>query len=115
DRFVNIAQTKYGTANTPQYGTFSKVRPTDAGFGRIDWQINEKNLLTVRDNYTNDRNKLGLADNTNINIYESYGNDFNIDNSLLATLRTSLNSRFTNELKVQHLYTYQKSAPGDQL
>ncbi|GAB4039850.1 TonB-dependent receptor [Spirosoma jeollabukense] len=115
DRFVNIAQTKYGTANTPQYGTFSKVRPTDAGFARIDWQINEKNLLTVRDNYTNDRNKLGLADNTNINIYESYGNDFNIDNSLLATLRTSLNSKFTNELKVQHLYTYQKSAPGDQL
>ncbi|MVM33476.1 TonB-dependent receptor [Spirosoma sp. HMF4905] len=115
DRFVSIAQTKYGTANTAQYGTFSKVRPTDAGFARIDWQINEKNLLTVRDNYTNDRNKLGLADNTAINIYESYGNDFNIDNSLLATLRTSLNSQITNELKVQHLYTYQKSAPGDQL
>lgn len=115
DRFVSIAQTQYGTANTPQYGSFNKVRPTDAGFLRLDWQINEKNLLTVRDNYTNDRNKLGLADNTAINIYESYGNDFNIDNSLLATLRTSLNPRLTNELKVQHLYTYQKSAPGDQL
>ncbi len=115
DRFVGISQTQYGTANTPQYGSFNKVRPTDAGFARIDWQLNEKNLLTVRDNYTNDRNKLGLADNTAINIYESYGNDFNIDNSLLATLRTSLNPRFTNELKLQHLYTYQKSAPGDQL
>ncbi len=115
DRFVSIAQTQYGTANTPQYGSFQKVRPTDAGFARIDWQLNEKNLLTIRDNYTNDRNKLGLADNTAINIYESYGNDFNIDNSLLATLRTSLNSRATNELKIQHLYTYQKSAPGDQL
>ncbi len=115
DRFVNIAQTKYGTANTPQYGTFDKVRGSDAAFARIDWQLNEKNLLTIRNNYTNDRNKLGLADNTAINIYESYGNDFNVDNSLLATLRTSLNSQITNELKVQHLYTYQKSSPGDQL
>ena len=115
DRFVNIAQTKYGTANTPQYGTFDKVRGSDAAFARIDWQVNEKNLLTIRNNYTNDRNKLGLADNTAINIYESYGNDFNVDNSLLATLRTSLNSQITNELKVQHLYTYQKSSPGDQL
>ncbi|NEU66889.1 TonB-dependent receptor [Spirosoma agri] len=115
DRFVGIARAQYGTANTPQYGTFDKVRGSDAAFARIDWQLNEKNLLTIRNNYTNDRNKLGLADNTAINIYESYGNDFNVDNSLLATLRTSLNSKFTNELKVQHLYTYQKSSPGDQL
>ena len=115
DRFVSIATTKYGTANTPQYGTFDKVRGSDAAFARIDWQLNEKNLLTIRNNYTNDRNKLGLADNTAINIYESYGNDFNVDNSLLATLRTSLNPQVTNELKVQHLYTYQKSSPGDQL
>ena len=78
-------------------------------------RLNEKNLLTIRNNYTNDRNKLGLADNTAINIYESYGNDFNVDNSLLATLRTSINPQLTNELKVQHLYTYQKSSPGDQL
>ncbi|GAB4023240.1 TonB-dependent receptor [Spirosoma koreense] len=115
DQFVSIARSKYGVANSPQYGTFDKVRGSDAAFARIDWQINKNNLLTIRDNYTNDRNKLGLQDNTSINIYESYGNDFNRDNSLLATLRTSINPRITNELKVQHLYTYQKSAPGDQL
>lgn len=115
DRFVSIARNQYGTANTPQYGSFNKVRSSDAAFLRLDWQINDKNLLTVRDNYTNDRNPLGLADNTNINVYESYGNDYNIDNSLLATLRTTISPRMTNELKVQHLYTYQKSSPGDQL
>ncbi|MHA4741901.1 TonB-dependent receptor [Dyadobacter sp. MSC1_007] len=115
DKFVDIARTKYGVANTPQFGSFDKGRGSDAAFARIDWQINNKNLLTIRNNYTNDRNKLGLADNTSINIYESYGNDFNVDNSLLASLRSSLNSKLTNELKVQHLYTRQKSAPGDQL
>ncbi len=115
NRFVGIARSQYGTANTPQYGQFDKVRGSNAGFLRLDWQINDKNLLTIRDNFTSDRNKLGLVDNTAINIYESYGNDFNWDNSLLATLRTSLNPRVTNELKFQHLHTYQLSSPGDQL
>ncbi|MCX2494720.1 carboxypeptidase regulatory-like domain-containing protein [Pedobacter sp. PF22-3] len=115
DNFLGIARDKYGVANTPQYGSFNKKRGSDAAFIRLDWQIDEKNLLTVRDNYTNDRNPLGLEDNSKINFYESYGNDKNVDNSLLATLRTSINSKLTNELKVQHLYTYQKSSPGDQL
>jgi hypothetical protein len=115
DKFVDIARSKYGVANTPQYGTFDKKRGSDAAFARIDWQINDRNLLTVRNNFTSDRNKLGLQDNTAINIYESYGNDYNMDNSLLASLRTSISPRLTNELKVQHLYTYQKSSPGDQL
>ncbi|ETZ19470.1 TonB-dependent receptor [Pedobacter sp. V48] len=112
--FVDIAQDKYGVKGR-QTGEFDKLRGSDAGFARIDWQINEKNLLTIRDNYTNDRNKQGLEDNSPINLYESYGNDKNVDNSLLATLRSSINSKLTNELKVQHLYTYQLSSPGDQL
>ncbi|WP_028297057.1 TonB-dependent receptor [Olivibacter sitiensis] len=115
DEFVNIGRSEYGLGNGPQYGTFDKRRGSDAAFLRIDWQIDDRNLLTIRDNFTSDRNKLGLGDNTTINLYESYGNDKNVDNSLLATLRTSLNPKLTNELKVQHLYTYQKSSPGDEL
>jgi hypothetical protein len=112
---VDIARAKYGVSSQPQFGTFDKKRGTDAGFLRLDWQVNDKNLLTIRDNYTNDRNPLGLADNTAINLYESYGNDKNVDNSLLATLRSSINSKLTNELKVQHLYTFQSSEQGPQL
>lgn len=113
--FLTVARNKYGVANTPQYGSFDKKRGTDAGFLRLDWQIDDKNLLTVRDNYTNDRNPLGLADNTAINFYESYGNDKNVDNSLLATLRSTVSSKVTNELKVQHLYTFQASTQNDEL
>ncbi|WP_353546218.1 TonB-dependent receptor [Rhinopithecimicrobium faecis] len=115
DNLVGIAQSNYGMAGGAQYGSFPKKRNSDAAFARIDWQINERNLLTIRNNYTNDRNNLGLEDNTRINLYESYANDKNIDNSLLATLRTSISPKLTNELKVQHLYTYQLSSPGDQL
>lgn len=115
EEFVSIARTKYGVANSPQYGTFDRKRGSDAAFARIDWQINDMNLLTIRDNYTNDRNPLGLGDNTAINFFESYGNDKNVDNSLLATLRSTLSSKVTNELKVQHLYTFQASTQNDQL
>lgn len=113
--FLSVARNKYGVGDQPQFGTFDKKRGSDAALARIDWQINGKNLLTIRDNYTNDRNPLGLGDNTAINFYESWGNDKNVDNSLLATLRTTINERVTNELKAQHLYTYQASTQNDQL
>ncbi len=115
DQFLGIARTKYGVANTPQFGSFDKKRHTDAVFGRIDWQLNEKNLLTIRDNYINDRAPLGRDDNTQINMYEVYADAHALNNSLLATLRTVVSSRLTNELKLQHLYTFEESSPGDEL
>jgi hypothetical protein len=115
DQFLGIARTKYGVANTPQFGSFNKKRSTDAAFARIDWQLNEKNLLTIRDNYVNDRAPLGRDDNTTINLYEVYADAHAWNNSLLATLRTTVSPRLTNELKVQHLYTFEESTPGAEL
>lgn len=115
NQFLDIARAKYGVGNTPQFGTFDKVRNSDAAFLRLDWQINEKNLLTLRNNFTYDLNKNGLGDNTNINFFESYGNDKNLDNSLLLTLRSNLQPNLTNELKAQYLYTFQDSYQNSQL
>jgi hypothetical protein len=115
DRYMEIARSKYGVSNAPQFGSFDKKRHTDAAFARVDWQLNEKNLLTIRDNYVNDRAPLGRDDNTAINLYEVYATAKAWNNSFLATLRTVMNSQLTNELKVQHLYTFEESTPGDQL
>lgn len=115
DSVIKIGRQSYGLGSEAQYGSFDKRRKSDAAFLRLDWQIDKNNLLTIRNNFTNDVNKLGLIDNTQINLYESAGNDFNTDNSFLVTLRSSLNSKVTNELKLQHLYTYQSSEPGDVL
>ena len=115
DRYLEIARAKYGVSDAAQIGELPKKRTSDAVFLRLDYQINEKNLLTVRNNLTHDKNPLGLGDNTPINLLESYGNDKNFDNSFLATLRTAISPRITNELKVQHLYVYQNSTQGDQI
>ncbi|OQP64280.1 TonB-dependent receptor [Niastella vici] len=114
-RFLGIARSKYGVANSPQTGSFDKKRHTDAAFLRVDWQLNQKNLLTLRDNYVNDRAPLGRDDNSAINLYEVYADAHAWNNSFLATLRTVVNSKFTNELKFQHLYTFEESTPGSQL
>ncbi|AYN01660.1 TonB-dependent receptor [Chryseobacterium sp. 3008163] len=115
NKVLDIGRAKYGVGNTPQFGAFDRVRNSDAGFLRLDWQINEKNLLTLRNNFTYDFNKNGLQDNTAINFFESYANDKNLDNSLLLTLRSNLKPNLTNELKVQHLYTFQNSYQNDEL
>ncbi|MET3535967.1 TonB-dependent receptor [Chryseobacterium limigenitum] len=115
NQVLDIGRAKYGIGNSPQFGTFDKVRNSDAGFLRLDWQINDKNLLTLRNNFTYDLNKNGLTDNTAINFFESYANDKNLDNSLLLTLRSNLKPNVTNELKAQYLYTFQDSYQNDQL
>jgi hypothetical protein len=82
---------------------------------RVDWQLNAKNLLTIRNNYVNDRAPLARDDNSPNNLYEVYADAKAWNNSFLATLRTVVNSKLTNELKLQHLYTFEESTPGSQL
>lgn len=115
DRYLQIARDKYGVSSTPQFGSFDKKQSTDAVFARLDWQINATNLLTFTDNFVNDINNLGLGDNTNINLYETYGDVRSLNNSAMATLRSVIGPKGTNELKVQHLYTLEKSMPGEEL
>jgi hypothetical protein len=115
DRFMTIAREKYGVADSKQTGSFDKQRVTHTIFGRVDWQINPKNLLTVRNNFTWDMNNQGVSDNSSINLYEVYGSHLSTANSLMASLRTIISPRLTNELKVQHLYTLDDGRPNDQL
>jgi hypothetical protein len=114
DEFLRIARS-YGAADSPQTGSFEKVHPSNTVFARIDWQINPTNLLTVRDNYNHDKNTLGVGDNTGINLYEVYGTHYSSDNSLLASLRSILGLRTTNEAKLQYLYTKDDGRPNSQL
>lgn len=115
DRFLQIARDKYGVADSPQTGSFDKLRDTHTFFGRLDWQLNNRNLLTIRNNFTRDMNNQGVNDNSRINLYEVYGTHLSMANSLMASLRTSLDGGWTNEFKLQHLYTLDDGRPSSQL
>jgi len=104
DEFTRIAREKYGFNSNALFGAFDKSKTTDAAFARVDWQLNEKNLLTIRNNFIYDMDNQQEGDNSGINAFESYVNRKNINNSLMASLRSSVNSKLTNDLKVQHFY-----------
>lgn len=115
DRYLSIARSKYGVANSPQFGQFPKPKSTDALFARIDWQLNEKNLLTIRNNFIYDMDEQSDNDNTPINLYEVYSSRKSFNNSIMASLRTVLSNKATNELKVQHYYEWNKLLANPQL
>ncbi|RZM07923.1 MAG: hypothetical protein EOO88_50990 [Pedobacter sp.] len=115
DTYLGIARSKYGVASSPQIGSFNKKENTVALYGRLDFQLNTKNLLTVSNNYIYDLNNQNIGDNTAINLYEVYGTSRNKSNSLLASLRSTLSPRLTNELKAQYLTASVESISGDQL
>lgn len=115
DKFLDIARSKYGVANSPQVGQFDKFKNTHAGFARIDWQINAKNLFTIRDNFVYDLDNQSDGDNTAINIYEVYSTRKAMNNSIMASLRSILSPNLTNELKIQHYWEYNKLFANSQL
>jgi hypothetical protein len=115
DTYVGIARSKYGLANSPQFGSFDKKENTTAVYARLDFQLNNKNLLTVSNNYIYDLNNQNIGDNTAITLYESYGTSRNKSNSTLATLRSTLSPRLTNELKLQQMSASVESISGSQL
>ncbi|TDK48013.1 TonB-dependent receptor [Algoriphagus formosus] len=115
DRYLQIARSKYGVADSPQTGSFDKRRYSHTAFARLDYQINSKNLLTIRNNFSWDLNAQGVRDNTSINLYEVYGDHLSTANSLMASLRTALAPNLTNELKIQYLYTLDDGRPNAQL
>lgn len=115
DNFLSIARTKYGVANSPQVGEIDKSKSTHAGFARIDWQLNPRNLLTIRDNFIYDLDNQSDGDNTAINIYEVYSTRKSMNNSIMASLRSMLSPNLTNELKIQHYWEYNKMLANNQL
>ncbi|MBC9798476.1 TonB-dependent receptor plug domain-containing protein, partial [Sinomicrobium weinanense] len=115
DRYLDIARNKYGVADSPQFGSFNRKRGTDAIFARIDWQLNDKNLLTLRNNYVFDLHRRAISDNSSIELYEVYSDVRTTDNSFLASLRSELNPKMTNELKFQYLRTSESAFPGEQI
>lgn len=114
-KFVDIARQQYGVSDAPQFGEFSRKTTANTVFARIDWQLNNKHRLTLRNNFTNWDNPFSVGDNANINLAETQGNFSSNENSLLLSLRSNLNPMLTNELKVQYQRAERAYAPNEQL
>ncbi|WP_121357626.1 TonB-dependent receptor [Flavisolibacter nicotianae] len=103
-RIVDIMQKQFGFPVMQQYGAVDIVQKTQNAFAKIDWNINRKNLLTFKYNYLHfvDPNKLKGS-----GLLSTQYTGVEVDHSAMASLRSELSARTTNELKVQ-FSTYRK-------
>jgi len=115
DSVIKIGREKYGLSNSPQVGEFPRKTVANTFFARLDWQINDKNRLTVRNNYSDWNNPNSNDDNSNINLFEVWGNFKSRENTTLASLRTQFSSSFLNELKLQYQTAKRDYLPNSQL
>ncbi|WP_202946853.1 hypothetical protein [Nitritalea halalkaliphila] len=115
NRFIDIARNKFGVGPEQQVGEFGRTTVANTIFARIDWQINKRNKLTIRNNFTNWSNPFSVNDNTAINLAEVWGDFTSKENSLLVSLRSIANASTTNELKVQFQHAERAFAPNSQL
>lgn len=104
DKVVSIIENQFGFPKGPQYGTINITQKTRNVYGKLDWNINKKNLLTFSYNYLHfvDPNKLkgnGLLST------EYVGTE--IDNAAILNLRSEISSTSVNELTID-FNTYRK-------
>ncbi len=115
DSVLNIGRTKYGLSNSQQIGEFGLKTLANTFFARLDWQINSKNRLTLRNNYTDWVDPNSNNDNSQINLFEVYGDFKSSENSTLASLRTQFKPNLLNELKIQFQHATRNYVPNSQL
>ena len=90
------------------------TRDADAVFARIDWNINDKNKLTIRNSYTYGKSFI-FSDAQNSMSFYNNGYAFQSkNNSTVLELNTNFSNKLSNMLRVTYTATRDKRAtPGD--
>ena len=102
-KLISIAKNTYGYDLAQEIGAFKQNIDESAVFGRIDWQINDRHTLTVRDNYlnfqqTNDRLTISPSTNETTSNAGPYKEK---TNSAVVALTSVLSPRLSNEVRAQ--------------
>lgn len=94
---ANDVQTRYGY-DVGSYGRFDQQTNSDKLFARIDWNINDKNQLTIRHNYINAFDDKITRSNSAF-AFSNNGYRFkDVQNNSVLELRSSINQNLSNNL-----------------
>jgi hypothetical protein len=115
DSLVAIGREKYGLGGGPQTGSFGRQTLANTVFARLDWQLNAKHRLTLRNNYSDWNNPNTEGDNSNINLFETYSSFSSRENSTALSLRSAFSPKVLNELKVQYIQSRNGITPNREL
>jgi Carboxypeptidase regulatory-like domain/TonB-dependent Receptor Plug Domain len=95
---VNLFATKFGIAD--ENGPIKRTNDANALLGKIDYSLNDNNLLTLRYNYSRSRQENGTFD---VDSYARSANAIERDfaNTFSGSLNTTLSPTILNELRFQ--------------
>ncbi len=105
DRAIGILQDKYGVSNNQQYGFFTRNNKLNTYFAKVDYQINNRNKLTLRYNQSdyirpNETN----SDIGRNGIYDAGYNFIVKGKNAVLDLRSDINNSLSNELKLGYYF-----------
>ncbi|WP_187270874.1 TonB-dependent receptor [Neolewinella aurantiaca] len=115
DRFQEIARNLYGVSDDQQVGQFDRKTTANTWFVRLDYQLDDKNTLTLRNNWNKWDNPFSVSDNSSIELAETWSDFSSMENSTLLSLRTSFSPNLLNEFKLQYQHAERAFVPSSQL
>ncbi|TKK67742.1 TonB-dependent receptor [Ilyomonas limi] len=100
--------------NPGAYNGFNKDKKSDAFFARIDWNINNKNKLTLRHNYVKGNNFVFSDGTSSMSFYNNGYNFYSTTNSTVAELNSNFSNKFANMLRLTYTAARDKrGTPGE--
>ena len=116
DRLTSILANKYGLdTNQRQLGVFSREPLSQAFFGRLDWQVNDRHRLTLRNNTTLYSDPQEIGPDQTLHYFESRGAAKVNSYGTMVSLRSAFRPTLVNELKLQALKFTRQRIPQNEL
>lgn len=96
------------------YNGFGKDKKSNAFFARIDWNINNKNKLTLRHNYVKGSNFVFSDGTSSMSFYNNGYNFYSKTNSTVAELNSNFSKKYANMLRLTYTAARDKrGTPGN--
>ena len=112
-RLTSILQRNYGMDANQPFGAYSRAPVANTFFARFDYRLNDKHLLTVRNNFSDWNNpQSGVADQGRPLLAEARNSFSSMENGGLVSLRSTLSPTVQNDAKVAVSYAQRAWEPN---
>jgi Carboxypeptidase regulatory-like domain len=115
-RLLSILGQRYGMTSSAPVGGYSRKPLARTVFARVDWRLNDRHLLTLRNNFSNWNNPQNALADQGRPLLEEARHSFNsLENQGLASLRSTLSPTLQNELKAAVSFARRAFEPNSRL
>lgn len=106
-QIVNRLQTQYGYDPGSYLGAYKVFTKSDKLFGRLDFNLDKKNTLTVRGIYTNGSGNNLERSSNNFQFGSTDFTQYTKNLNLTAELKTKFNNNVSNQLNVSYINVHE--------